>query len=136
MESRKGSCDQQRKCMKKQSKRQHQTEIEIDHLEQLARRKRNQAEAEISQLEQLAKRKQNQLQQQAKKGHVIDQYMNNRSAECQRLQENHQVGLQVTDKSGFLLTNHQLSIQEAVKFLDAGDPQEHKWKDFEKSPVK
>jgi len=35
MESAKGSCDQQRKCMKKQSKQQHQIEIEIDHLSNL-----------------------------------------------------------------------------------------------------
>jgi len=59
MESAKGSCDQQRKCMKRQRKRWHQIEVEIDHLEQVARKTQNQAEAEISQLEQLVKKKQN-----------------------------------------------------------------------------
>jgi len=43
---------------------------------------------------------------------------------------------QYSNNSGFKLTNHHLSIQEAVKFLNGDDPQEHKWKDFEKSPVK
>jgi len=52
---------------------------------------------------------------------------NNRLNEYEILSSNH------TD---FKLRNPQLSMQEAVNFLNLKDPLQHKWSDFEKSPVK
>jgi len=36
----------------------------------------------------------------------------------------------------FHLTNQQILIQDAISFLNAHDPLDHKWSDFEKDPTK
>jgi len=38
--------------------------------------------------------------------------------------------------SGFHLTNQQILIPDAIKFLNTHDPDDHKWSDFEKNPIK
>ncbi len=38
--------------------------------------------------------------------------------------------------SDFHLTNQQILIQDAINFLNAHDPDDHKWSDFEKNPTK
>jgi len=58
---------------------------------------------------------------------INDQYESNRLAESQRLEHSQNI---------FSLPNHHLSLEEAFKFLNAKDPKEHKWSDFEKSPIK
>ncbi len=58
---------------------------------------------------------------------INDQYENNRLAESQRLEHS---------QNRFSLPYHHLLLEEAVKFLNAKDPEGHKWSDFEKSPVK
>jgi len=134
------NCDKQKKYMENNSNKEKKR-MEIQH------KRQHQADAERIHLDQLAKKKDNQSQRQYKKQNatqievhnlqrMMKQHGNNRLAEYQRLQDCTQVQLPSSDNSGFKLTNHQLSIQAAVRFLNADDPQEQKWKDFEKSPVK
>jgi len=39
-------------------------------------------------------------------------------------------------ESGYHLTNDQILIPDAIKFLNTHDPNDHKWSDFEKNPIK
>jgi len=53
--------------------------------------------------------------------------------------EVHQVNRQsdqISTGSNFHLTNQQILIQDAMNFLNAHDPDDCKWSDFEKNPTK
>jgi len=67
---------------------------------------------------------------------VTYQHQHNRASEYERL-DNHNEIENIGDYGNeFKLRNPQLSMQEAVNFLNLKDPLQHKWSDFEKSPVK
>jgi len=62
---------------------------------------------------------------------MIYQQQNNRITD-----EDSQLEMFLSDHNEFTLRNPQLSMQDAVNFLDKKDPFKNKWSDFEKSPVK
>jgi len=62
---------------------------------------------------------------------MIHQHQSNRL-----IDEYSQIETFASNEHDFQLRNPQLSMQEAVNFLNLKDPLQHKWSDFEKSPVK
>jgi len=67
---------------------------------------------------------------------VTYQHHHNKATEYERL-DNHSEIENIGDYGNeFKLRNPQLSMDEAVNFLNLKDPLQHKWSDFEKSLVK
>jgi len=86
------------------------------------------------------------LQQQANRASLIHDVSANEAIHLEQVTYQHQSNRSTDEYSQienfasnhdeFKLRNPQLSMQEAINFLNLKDPLQHKWSDFEKSPVK
>jgi len=113
---------------------------EVIHLQDQASHAKRQEVQEVSHLHQQASRAcfkhDNSANEAAHLQQVTYQHQNNRVIENERLDNHDEIENIGEYGNEFKLRNPQLSMQEAINFLNLNDPLQHKWSDFEKSPVK
>jgi len=101
-----------------------------------------QHETEISRLEQLGKKKQKLFEQQISRAKLFDSAKEQELSHLQQEPNHAQLvhstitNLKKHNQNTFILSNHHLLLEEAVKFLNAKNPKGHKWSNFEKNPIK
>jgi len=119
---------------------EHVTGNEINHLQQQANRER--LFQHVSANEVICLHQQEIIEGEINLLHSLEDIRVNENTVSQRMNYEHENNrlteyeILSSNHDEFKLRNPQLSMQEAVNFLNKKDPLQHKWSDFEKSPVK